>query len=85
MFNLTPQLSESQLQHMKQNEIIHMYYIRLFSETNRKTWVMENVSETESHPLYNVSKVTLTQATLLFLGLVSVRLELSLSLQGNTE
>ena len=31
LFNLTPQLLESQLQHMKQNEIMCMNYIRLFS------------------------------------------------------
>ena len=40
---------------MKQNEIKCIYYIRLLSETNRKTWVRENVRETESHPLYIVT------------------------------
>ena len=32
-----------------------IFYIITFSETNTKTWVRENVRETESHPLYNVT------------------------------
>ena len=33
---------------------MHMLY-KIFSETNRKTWVRENVRETESLPLYNIT------------------------------
>ena len=56
LVHLILQLPESQLQRMKQNGTKSIFYIINFLETNRKTWVKENVRETESHPLYSVTR-----------------------------